>query len=236
MTSLALFVLLVAVAVVHQGGENDGNDGGAVGQALGLWGMVRDRMVEPSLLPPVPRPTPSPRAEDRGTIVVTALAVEVEDANYSDAASWAAVRPRPATIPAVAEGSSSRCMVESAVSTVEHPIVSVSGIERRPNGSSDAGQKVVRISRFLEGYRSADGPSCWEGHFVQVVIPCESSWRLDPPGFWLGLVQFDPDTWAKARRHPDADYRDPFEQGWAVATWINAGVDPAGTGGWAGCW
>jgi hypothetical protein len=67
------------------------------------------------------------------------------------------------------------------------------------------------------------------------VIPCESRWDVDPPGYHRGLLQFDPGTWAKCAR-PGADYRDPFEQGWCAATWLNMGVDPGGTGGWGYCW
>jgi len=89
---------------------------------------------------------------------------------------------------------------------------------------------------FLAGYRAAAGPPEWGSHFVEVVVPCECpSWDCGE-GRHYGLLQFDPGTWAKCRRSPDADPLDPFEQGWCAATWLNMGVDPVGTGGWANCW
>ena len=69
------------------------------------------------------------------------------------------------------------------------------------------------------------------------VIGCESSWQTVTSGPHLGLAQFSPDTWAKARRAPDADWRDPYEQGWAVAAWIAAIRGREGTtSGWPHCW
>jgi len=67
---------------------------------------------------------------------------------------------------------------------------------------------------------------------VNVVVPCESSWRLDPLGYYLGLAQFHPDTWERAG---GGDYRDPYLQGDHVAVWSNL-VDPHSRGGWLGTW
>lgn len=92
------------------------------------------------------------------------------------------------------------------------------------------------MAAFLAGYAAGGGPPDLAAHFADIVIPCESGWDLDPPGYHLGLAQFAPDTWARAAR-PGADYRDAWEQGFAVGNWIGPlGVDPAGTGGWANCW
>ena len=95
--------------------------------------------------------------------------------------------------------------------------------------------------RFSLGYTDrADGEAYLLSlldHIVEEVIPCESSWQADPEGFHLGLAQFDPGTWASARRAPDADYRDPYEQGWAVAEWISRIKGREGTkAGWPSCW
>ena len=67
---------------------------------------------------------------------------------------------------------------------------------------------------------------------MTVVVPCESEWRLDPPGYYLGLAQWEPGTWELAG---GGDYRDPYQQGFNVAVWSNR-VDPAGDGGWKDCW
>ncbi len=91
------------------------------------------------------------------------------------------------------------------------------------------------VERFLAGYRAAGGPPELEQHFVERVIPCESSWRVDPPGSHLGLAQFHLGTWRLSAR-PGADYRDPFEQGYAVARWLASGIDPGTTAGWPVCW
>ena len=93
-----------------------------------------------------------------------------------------------------------------------------------------------RAALFFAGYRAAGGPPEHEGHVVERVIPCEAGWQLDPPGYLLGLAQFDPGTWAVARCSPDADYRDPWEQGCAVENWLNSGIDPGSTAGGPTCW
>ena len=74
-------------------------------------------------------------------------------------------------------------------------------------------------------------------HFVERVIGCESSWVLDPGGsLHLGLAQFSPDTWAKARRAPDSDWRSGWEQGFAVASWVSLIRGREGTAaGWPYC-
>ena len=98
---------------------------------------------------------------------------------------------------------------------------------------------------FAAGYRDrAQGDTYLLGlldHVVGVVVPCESRWQADAGGDQhLGLAQFHPDTWSRARRAPDSDWRDPAEQGYATANWIAAlrrtGSDPGGSGGWPHCW
>ncbi len=93
--------------------------------------------------------------------------------------------------------------------------------------------------RFIQGYRDAGGPAVYEQHLI-AVIQCESGWRIEPGNpTYRGLAQFHPDTWARARRSPDADYLDPYEQGWAVGNWIRkleaSGSSPGGSGGWPYC-
>ena len=90
---------------------------------------------------------------------------------------------------------------------------------------------------FLEGYRDGGGDPAWEQHWIDDVIPCESEWVLDPPGIHYGLAQFEEGTWGQARCSPEADYRDPFEQGCAVARWMSMIPGRWGTtAGWPHCW
>lgn len=89
---------------------------------------------------------------------------------------------------------------------------------------------------FLRGYRDADGLPAWEPR-VLAMVQCESEWRLDPPGFHLGLAQFALGTWGQARCSPEANYRDPWEQGCAVARWMAIIAPHYGTSlGWPSCW
>jgi hypothetical protein len=101
-------------------------------------------------------------------------------------------------------------------------------------------QEPPTLERFRAGYeaRAMGNPYLLglEDHVTFHVIPCESRGVLDPSGPHLGLAQFSPDTWAKARRAPEADYRDPWEQGWAVAAWLSMIEEPGGSGGWPHCW
>lgn len=87
---------------------------------------------------------------------------------------------------------------------------------------------------FTAGYTANGGPPALLDHLLNVIIPCESHWNVDPVGEHAGLLQFSDDTWAKCAR-PGADYRDPFEQGWAAACWIPQ-IDPASSAGWRACW
>ncbi len=89
---------------------------------------------------------------------------------------------------------------------------------------------------FRQGYQDFGGRPEWEDRFVDVVIPCESEWQVDPAGRYLGLAQFAPDSWATAGVATGlTDYRNPYHQGANVAWWSNA-TDPGGSGGWAECW
>ncbi len=90
---------------------------------------------------------------------------------------------------------------------------------------------------FIRGSRAGGGERQWESHWVNDVIPCESGWEVDPPGYHLGLAQFTPGTWASARNSVGADYRDPWEQGYAVARWMATIAPGYGTTvGWPYCW
>lgn len=97
-------------------------------------------------------------------------------------------------------------------------------------------QPVSPQGQFVRGYEAAGGNLDQLGGAL-VMVYCESRWHpRDPGGVHVGVSQFSPDTWAKARRGPEADYRDPYEQGWATATWLRMIASPRSTAGWPGCW
>lgn len=110
-----------------------------------------------------------------------------------------------------------------------------------------AGDTLSPRDRFALGYRERAGADSRLlrvlAHVVDDVIPCEAGpdWPSDPGNpEYRGLAQFHPDTWERARRSAEADWRDPWEQGWAMANWIgkllDSGSHPGGTGGWPHCW
>ena len=97
-----------------------------------------------------------------------------------------------------------------------------------------AGEAVC--DAFLAGYRFGGGDPAWEQRLI-AVIQCESGWHLNPLGPHLGLAQFDPETWEKAKCSPDSDWRDAWEQGCAVARWMAMIPGRWGTtAGWPNCW
>jgi len=93
--------------------------------------------------------------------------------------------------------------------------------------------------RFLLGYRERHGNPGYEQLLLFRVIPCESGWNLNPVGYYYGLAQFDPGTWA-SHAPPGYSYTDPWAQGWAVADLIEDleanGTSPGSSGGWPHCW
>ncbi len=89
-------------------------------------------------------------------------------------------------------------------------------------------------TRFFEGYREGNGQ--YSEARIDAMIQCESSWRIDPGGWHLGLAQFDPGTWATVSGITGyTDWRDPFSQGFNTATWASM-VDPGSRSGWPSCW
>ena len=77
-------------------------------------------------------------------------------------------------------------------------------------------------------------------HFLLVVggpTPAcetgESGWRVDPPGFHLGLSQFNPGSWDRVASVTGYwDWRDPWQHGYNVAVWASM-TEPAEQ--WS-CW
>lgn len=92
-------------------------------------------------------------------------------------------------------------------------------------------------ARFVAGYEAVGGDSNLLGEALSMVY-CESRWVADPGGAHLGYAQFTQGSWEKARRAPDANPYDAYEQGWAVARWISLiyPMPPKSSAGWAVCW
>jgi len=102
--------------------------------------------------------------------------------------------------------------------------------------SDYAGRSVSSdtYTRFFEGYREGNGQ--YTEDTIVAMIQCESSWRIDPGGYHLGLAQFDPGTWAVVSAITGyTDWRDPFSQGYNVAVWASM-VSPGTSAGWPYCW
>lgn len=85
-------------------------------------------------------------------------------------------------------------------------------------------------SQYTMGYTLAGGRGD-----TDAMIRCESTWNVNAQNGHLGLAQFTQDTWELVRRTPDADWRSPFEQGWAVARNIQR-EDTHPSKEWPNCW
>ncbi len=87
---------------------------------------------------------------------------------------------------------------------------------------------------FFQGYRDAGGQ--YPKGLIDAMVQCESSWRLDPDGYHLGLAQFSPGTWATVSAITSfTDPYNPYHQGYNVAVWSSM-VSPGTTAGWPYCW
>ncbi len=86
---------------------------------------------------------------------------------------------------------------------------------------------------FFQGYREADGQ--YPEAQIAAMIFCESSWRIDPGGYHLGLAQFEVGTWATVSRITGyTDWRDAYSQGVNTATWASM-ISPGTSAGWPVC-
>ena len=89
-------------------------------------------------------------------------------------------------------------------------------------------------TRFFEGYREGAGQYLEDR--IDAMIQCESTWRIDPGGYHLGLAQFDPGTWGIVSALTGfTDPHNPYHQGFNVAVWASM-VSPGATAGWPYCW
>ena len=91
---------------------------------------------------------------------------------------------------------------------------------------------------FADGYRAWGGREEWLEHFVNDVLPCESSeWGGWYDNGYVSRAQFAPGSWATAVGHTGlSDPTDPYAVGAAVAWWSAAIEHPGSTSGWATCW
>ncbi len=106
----------------------------------------------------------------------------------------------------------------------------ISGDERR--GEPDVSDERI-VEDFFQGYREGGGT---DEERIDAMIFCESSWIIDPPGYHLGLAQFDSETWATVSVITGfIDPLNPFHQGYNVAAWASM-VSPGTSAGWPRCW
>ena len=91
---------------------------------------------------------------------------------------------------------------------------------------------------FLAGYRDHNGRPEWERHFVDDVLPCESTyWGGWYDNGYVSRAQFHRSSWATASANTGlVDPSDPYHVGGNVAWWSNAVDHPGGSGGWPSCW
>jgi hypothetical protein len=88
---------------------------------------------------------------------------------------------------------------------------------------------------FIQGYRDAEGE--YREERVLAMVACESSWRIDPGGYYLGLAQFDPGTWATVSAITGyTDPYSPYHQGQNTAVWAALVANPGSSAGWPVCW
>ncbi len=88
-------------------------------------------------------------------------------------------------------------------------------------------------TQFFEGYFAAEGQYSQER--IDAMIQCESSWRLDPGGYHLGLAQFAVGTWATVSAITGyTDWLDAYSQGYNVAVWASM-ISPGTSAGWPSC-
>jgi hypothetical protein len=97
------------------------------------------------------------------------------------------------------------------------------------------GDDLDVFDEFFAGYFDAGGTSTLR--HITCLIWCESRWQLETSGIFLGLGQFHKSTWATVSAWTGFnDWRNPYHQGFNVATWAAAIESPGGTGGWPHCW
>ena len=94
--------------------------------------------------------------------------------------------------------------------------------------------------QFRYGYNEAGYNLKLERHFVEQVVPCESKWdrfAVNTSSGAKGLAQFLPSTWIQIseRIGYSGDWTNPIDQGYYTSYWTTQ-TNPAGSGGWIGCW
>ena len=94
------------------------------------------------------------------------------------------------------------------------------GVSLTTSNAPDTDGTGLILLAFVAGYQAGGGPSEPLDHFLYVVIPCESGWRLNPPGYHRGLAQFAPDSWERVAALTGCwAYADAYCQGKNVGVW-----------------
>ncbi len=103
---------------------------------------------------------------------------------------------------------------------------------------AERGSLTEAWQRFSDGYAAYQGEPAWLAHFVNVVLPCESSeWGGWYSNGYVSRAQFSPGSWATAVQHTAlADPTDPYHVGANVAYWSGAIDHPGSSAGWPTCW
>jgi len=110
-----------------------------------------------------------------------------------------------------------------------------------PNFSKSPVEALIRSydwDAFRQGYGDFGGREDWLEHFVQDVLPCESTiWGGWYANGYVSRAQFHPDSWTTAVRNTGlVEPTDPYVVGGNVAWWSNAIDHPGSTAGWPTCW
>lgn len=92
-----------------------------------------------------------------------------------------------------------------------------------------------RYQKFIDGLH--DGGWLDGDAHIRRMVWCESGWRIETEGQFLGLAQFHKGSWAIAARATGFDdWRNPYHQGFNTAYWINVIWLPGSSAGWPNCW
>jgi hypothetical protein len=101
-------------------------------------------------------------------------------------------------------------------------------------GAAETVSLTRTVAVFFQGYRAASG--AYPEERIDAMIRCESTWRIDPGGYHLGLAQFDPGTWGIVSGVTGlTDPYNPYHQGFNVAVWASM-ISPGTAAGWPSCW
>lgn len=90
---------------------------------------------------------------------------------------------------------------------------------------------------FFSGWHEAGGENLKDDWSTWRMINCESTWYVVTDGDFLGLAQFEEETWIIVSGMTElGDWTNPYHQGFNAATWANLIEAPGSSTGWPYCW